>query len=51
MLVRALSGTEIVCGILMLLFGFAEVMRSAGPDSAIQAPAPRRRRDSDPYSS
>jgi voltage-gated potassium channel len=33
MLVRALAGIEIVCGILMLLFGFSEIMRSAGPDS------------------
>jgi len=32
-LVRALSGAEVVCGVLMLLFGFSEIMRSAGPDS------------------
>lgn len=33
LLVRALAAIEIVCGILMLLFGFSEVMRNAGPDS------------------
>jgi voltage-gated potassium channel len=33
LLVRALTGLEVVSGILMLLFGFAEIMRSAGPDS------------------
>ena len=32
-LVRALSGLEVVSGILMLLFGFSEIMRTAGPDS------------------
>ena len=32
-LVRALSGLEVVAGILMLLFGFSEIMRNAGPDS------------------
>jgi hypothetical protein len=47
MLVRALAGIEIVSGTVMLLFGFAEVMRSAGPDSTLQMPAARRRRDSD----
>jgi voltage-gated potassium channel len=29
-LVRVLSGMEVVCGVLMLLFGFSEIMRSAG---------------------
>ncbi|MGE0415194.1 MAG: potassium channel family protein [Acetobacteraceae bacterium] len=33
MLTRALTGIEVVCGVLMLLFGFSEVMRNAGPDS------------------
>jgi voltage-gated potassium channel len=32
MLVRALTGVQVVSGILMLLFGFSEIMRSAGPD-------------------
>jgi len=32
-LVRALSGLEVVCGLLMLLFGFAEIMRGSGPES------------------
>jgi voltage-gated potassium channel len=32
MLVRALTGIEVVSGILMLLFGFSEIMRSAGSD-------------------
>ena len=32
-LVRALTGLEVVSGVLMLLFGFSEIMRSAGPDS------------------
>ncbi len=31
-LVRALTGLEVVSGVLMLLFGFSEIMRSAGPD-------------------
>ncbi len=31
-LVRALTGLEVVCGILMLLFGFSEVMRGSGPE-------------------
>ncbi|MBN8905874.1 MAG: two pore domain potassium channel family protein, partial [Rhodospirillales bacterium] len=39
MLVRALSGAEVVCGLLMLLFGFSEIMRSAGPDSRMPGPA------------
>jgi voltage-gated potassium channel len=33
LLVRTLTGLEIVCGIVMLLFGFSEVMRNADPDS------------------
>ena len=33
MLVRALTGLEVVSGVLMLLFGFSEIMRSAGPDT------------------
>lgn len=33
LLVRALSGLEVVSGVLMLLFGFSEIMRHAGPDS------------------
>ncbi len=32
LLVRALTGLEVVSGVLMLLFGFSEIMRSAGPD-------------------
>jgi len=36
MLVRALTGAEVVCGLLMLLFGFSEIMRSAGPDSRMR---------------
>jgi voltage-gated potassium channel len=31
-LVRAITTIEVVCGILMLLFGFSEIMRSAGGD-------------------
>ncbi|MEJ0017004.1 MAG: potassium channel family protein [Acetobacteraceae bacterium] len=30
LLVRAISGAEVVSGVLMLLFGFSEIMRSAG---------------------
>ena len=41
-LTRALTGMEIVCGILMLLFGFSEIMRNAGPDSQILEPPERR---------
>jgi voltage-gated potassium channel len=29
-LVRALTGIEVVCGVLMLLFGFSEIMRGSG---------------------
>ena len=32
MLVRALTALEVVSGVLMLLFGFSEIMRSAGSD-------------------
>jgi voltage-gated potassium channel len=32
-LVRTLAALEVVCGLLMLLFGFAEIMRSGGPES------------------
>jgi len=31
-LARALAGLEVVSGLLMLLFGFSEIMRNAGPD-------------------
>jgi len=41
LLVRALTGMEVVCGILMLLFGFSEIMRNAGPDSRILEPPER----------
>jgi voltage-gated potassium channel len=32
-LVRALAALEVMCGLLMLLFGFAEIMRGSGPES------------------
>jgi voltage-gated potassium channel len=32
-LVRGLAGLEVVCGLLLLLFGFAEIMRNSGPES------------------
>jgi voltage-gated potassium channel len=32
-LVRALAMLEVVAGLLLLLFGFAEIMRSGGPDT------------------
>jgi voltage-gated potassium channel len=41
MLARALTGVEVVSGVLMLLFGFSEIMRSAGPDSRSRRPDPR----------
>ena len=41
-LIRVLTGMEIVCGILMLLFGFSEIMRNAGPDSQMHEPRGRR---------
>ena len=37
-LVRALTAMEVVSGVLMLLFGFSEIMRSAGPDSRRTGP-------------
>lgn len=43
-LVRALTALEVMSGVLMLLFGFSEVMRSAGPDARIRQPAPERPR-------
>ncbi len=42
LLVRALTGIEVVCGVLMLLFGFSEVMRNAGPDSRLHEQRPHR---------
>jgi voltage-gated potassium channel len=32
LLVRAITAVEVVTGVLMLLFGFSEIMRSAGTD-------------------
>jgi hypothetical protein len=32
MLVRAITAIEVVSGVLMLLFGFSEIMRSASAD-------------------
>jgi voltage-gated potassium channel len=43
LLVRALTGLEVVSGILMLLFGFSEIMRSAGTDRG-ERPPPRGHR-------
>ena len=37
-LARALSGIEVVSGLLMLLFGFSEIMRHAGPDKKQRQP-------------
>ncbi len=42
-LVRALTGLEVVSGILMLLFGFSEIMRGAGPDSRPRPTLPEPR--------
>lgn len=42
LLTRALTGLEVVSGVLMLLFGFSEIMRSAGPDSPHRPPASTR---------
>jgi voltage-gated potassium channel len=42
-LVRALTGLEVVSGILMLLFGFSEIMRGAGPDSRPRPTLPEQR--------
>ena len=43
-LVRAMTALEVVSGVLMLLFGFSEIMRSAGPDSQPRVPPPERPR-------
>jgi voltage-gated potassium channel len=32
LLVRAITGLEVLSGVLMLLFGFSEIMRSAGTE-------------------
>jgi voltage-gated potassium channel len=47
-LVRALTGLEVVCGVLMLLFGFSEIMRSAGVDRDAQLHPERRTPPHDP---
>ena len=41
-LVRALTGMEVVTGVLMLLFGFSEIMRSAGSDREARLRSERR---------
>jgi voltage-gated potassium channel len=41
LLVRALTAMEVVSGVLMLLFGFSEIMRSAGVDRADRRPPGR----------
>lgn len=41
-LVRVVAAAEVVAGLLLLLFGFSEIMRSAGPDAARGRPAQRR---------
>jgi voltage-gated potassium channel len=41
-LVRALTAAEVVSGILMLLFGFSEIMRSAEPESRAPTHLPPR---------
>ena len=38
LLVRALTGMEVVSGIMMLLFGFSEIMRSAGDEKGGRRP-------------
>jgi voltage-gated potassium channel len=38
LLVRALTGLEVVSGIMMLLFGFSEIMRSAGGEKGGRRP-------------
>ena len=43
-LVRAMTALEVVSGVLMLLFGFSEIMRSAGPDSQPRVLPPERPR-------
>lgn len=44
MLVRALTAIEVVSGVLMLLFGFSEIMRSAGGPARRPAPPHSDRR-------
>ena len=49
-LVRVLAGFEVVAGVLLLLFGVSEIMRSGGPDSERRAqrrPLPRGHLDQD----
>jgi voltage-gated potassium channel len=41
-LVRALTGMEVVTGVLMLLFGFSEIMRSAGSEREARLRTERR---------
>ena len=51
MLVRALTALEVVSGVLMLLFGFSEIMRSAAPTVTprrVRPPAHRSRTRSSP---
>ena len=38
LLVRALTGVEVVSGVMMLLFGFSEIMRSAGAERGERRP-------------
>lgn len=45
---RALTGLEVVAGVLMLLFGFSEIMRGAGPDSRPRPPLPTPRPPAEP---
>lgn len=47
-LTRALTGLEVVAGVLMLLFGFSEIMRGAGPDSRPRPPVPAPRPSPEP---
>jgi voltage-gated potassium channel len=42
LLVRALTGMEVVSGVLMLLFGFSEIMRSAGASGDARPRGQRR---------
>jgi voltage-gated potassium channel len=42
LLVRALTGVEVVSGVLMLLFGFSEIMRSADTDAHPRGHRPPR---------
>jgi voltage-gated potassium channel len=41
LLVRALTGMEVVSGVMMLLFGFSEIMRSASSERPDRRPPPR----------